>query len=168
MTNKQDSTFLQFDFSTGDGAKQAPLLFSNPLKVITTNDFEAVPTCLEKIEQAVEQGFYVAGYFSYEMTYAFSQDIHVNDSANKMPLLWFGVFKSTTNSAPTSFEKHDFQLGDWNMQITAQTYQDNFEKIMKAIKNKQTNQINYTVPFEASFTGNSYRYYQQLKKAQQS
>ena len=151
MTNNLNHPFLQFDFSTEDGANQAPLLFSNPLNIITTHTYDMVPYCLEQIEQAVLDGQYVAGYFSYELAYVFSQDTELHHVKNHLPLLWFGVFKNPTDERHTANNQKDFHVGNWKMQTSKQAYQDNFHKIMEAIKNKQTKQINYTVPFQASF-----------------
>ena len=43
MKNHKD-TFLQFDFIT-DGSNKEPLLFSNPIEIITTTDLAEVEQC---------------------------------------------------------------------------------------------------------------------------
>lgn len=166
--NQRTIPFLQFDFQLEAGAKQAPLLFSNPSKVITTNDISAVSACLNQINDCLEQGFYVAGYFSYESTYAFSTDISSTDIHNRMPLLWFGVFEQPNETQFASLNQGEFHIDDWQMKKSKQQYEKDFQKVMDAIQANKTNQINYTVPFEAHFSGNPFLYYEQLKQAQSS
>src|SRR5699024_4448125 len=43
-----------------------------------------------------------------------------------------------------------------------------FLKIMEAIRRGEIKQVNYTVPFDTTFNGNSYLYYKRLKKAQKA
>src|SRR5699024_12426877 len=99
MSKPQDDVFLQFDFNTNSGAAEAPLIFTRPLEIISTYSFEKVAICLERIEQKVAAGYYTAGYFSYEMTYALN-NMELNQKQQpKMTLIWFGVFDQTVISS---------------------------------------------------------------------
>ncbi len=168
MKNKQQDDVIQFDFHTGDGAKRAPLLFSNPLDIITTNKLSEVAACMQRIEKALDEQYYVAGYFSYEVTYAL-QKMDYSSQVNKMPLLWFGVFDAPVNTSVVNNKTTGtYQLGSWEMAVSKEQYAADFQQVMNAIEAGRTEQINYTVPFEAPFTGDAYTYYQQLKAAQQS
>ena len=84
-----------------------------------------------------------------------------------MPLLWFGIFKEPLNKKVIA-QEGIFNIGEWKMEETKQHYQEVFNQIMTAIKQGKTDEINYTVPFKAPFSGNSYTYYKQLQNAQQS
>lgn len=168
MSKPQDEAFLQFDFNTNSGAAEAPLIFTQPVEVISTYSFEDVATCLEQIEQKVAAGYYTAGYFSYEMTYALKDMKPDEYHQPKMPLLWFGVFDKPVTPSPPEKNKESFVVGDWEPQTTQTTYEHAFSDIMKAIQRKETAQINYTIPFEATFSGDAYSFYNHLKKAQQS
>ncbi len=162
MKNNLDA-YLQFDFKPTNGAVIAPLVFSKPKRVITTSEFEGIAHCLREIEEANQAGFYVAGYFSYEIVYAL-QHMPYPQFTHKMPLLWFGVFDGVRNE--TIPQKAPFQIGEWQMQASKVDYEKKFNKIMDAIHIGETKQINYTVPFQAKFTGDTYTYYEQLKNAQ--
>lgn len=165
--NNQTDAYVQFDFQSGDGANQAPLLFSNPIDIIMTNDFSEVPACLDKIEKVLDQQYYVAGYFSYELTYAL-QDMDTLTVENTMPLLWFGVFDKPLRTLPENKSSEAFRLGNWEMAISKSQYETDFLQVMAAIEAGTTEQINYTVPFRAPFTGDAHAYYEQLKTAQES
>src|SRR5699024_1155019 len=168
MSKPQDDVFLQFDFNTNSGAAEAPLIFTRPLEIISTYSFEEVASCLEQIEQKVADGYYTAGYFSYEMTYALNNMELNQNQQPKMPLLWFGVFDQPVTPSSSETKEEAFVVGDWKPQVTQTAYERAFSTIMKAIQRKETAQINYTIPFEATFSGDAFSFYNHLKKAQQS
>lgn len=164
MVRKMKNILLQFDFKqTSD---EDSVVFTNPIYMITANKLDEVEFCMDQIERAVQDGYYVAGYFSYEVAYSF-YDVDIKHQNESMPLLSFGVFSSPT-SIPRSEIFGEYHVTNWNMKVTKDDYEKSFQRVMEAIENGVTKQVNYTVPFEASFTGNSYQYYQDLKNAQQS
>lgn len=160
--NKNEQMYIQFNFNR-NGSLKGPLLFSNPVEVITTRDSHEVRHCLEQIDQAVAAGFYAAGYVSYE---ALGEDNHTS-SHNTMPLLTFGIFHKP-EEVQRVVQQADFHVGNWRMIESKETYKQNFDKIIAAIQNGDIEEINYTVPFEAAFEGDSLAYYEQLRKAQQA
>lgn len=152
---------LQFDF------QDTQVIFTEPINIIQTNELSEVEHCLMQVQSAVNNGLYVAGYLSYEVTYAFSKGA-ITKVNNNHPLLWFGVFKAPYEGAPLFSNNNDYHVGTWNMMQSKAQYEAQFAKIMEAIQNGTLDQINYTVPFESTFSGNSYRYYERLRKAQQA
>src|SRR5690625_3942212 len=141
MKNHKD-IFLQFDFKT-DGSNTGPLLFSDPDDIITTDDLADVEQCLMKVESAVNSGLYAAGYASYETIYALQKEIY-SEFENRMPLLWFGIFKEPLNNQVAA-QDGIFNIGEWKMEETKQHYKASFHQIMTAIKQGKTDEINYTV-----------------------
>lgn len=164
MNESKTKPFLQFDFKTNEDQTN-PLCFSEPIKIISTDKTNEIFQCLDEIQYATANGFYAAGYISYEATGAFYPSISPRKD-NKMPLLWFGIFEQQNNFISTDDSK--YVIGNWQMNLSKQEYVHKFNEIMAAIKANQFEQINYTVKFKAPFTGNTYRYYQALKQAQQS
>src|SRR5699024_9334176 len=139
----KNNYFLRFDFQT-DGAEFAPLLFSNPEKIITTNHLEEVSYCMDKIDDMTKKGYYVAGYFSYEIIHSLLHS-KISISNNKMPLLWFGVFRSPTKTMVNETDASGtYDIGKWEIQTNKTAYKNNFNLIMDEIKLGHTNQINYT------------------------
>src|SRR5699024_6217565 len=65
MMNNNQKLNIQFDFKK-DGSNKGPLLFSNPIKIISTSNPHEIQHCLNQIDKAVEEGYYAAGYMSYE------------------------------------------------------------------------------------------------------
>lgn len=154
---------LQFDFKMNNSNN--PVTFTNPVEIITTTNSNNVNLCLEKVNNAIRDGFYVAGFISYEAAYALydlKQTIE-----NEMPILWFGLFKEPTIKQ-FHVEENNFSLDEWKMKVSKHTYKERVLKALQFIQKGLTKQINYTVPFETSFKGNSYDYYIQLKRVQQA
>src|SRR5699024_7265180 len=133
--------FLQFDFKVNQ--QLSPIQFINPLEVISTYEIEEVNDCLQKVNKAVIAGKYVAGYLSYEASYAFYSA--KNREANSdMPIIWFGVY-----DAPAKFTKQksfSFHTEKWQIGCSKDIYKKTFDKIMRELKQGTFKQINYTVP----------------------
>src|SRR5690625_2996058 len=159
----KNNYLLQFDFKWTD--LKSPIQFTDPEEIITAYHLEEIDHCMQKIDQATNNGKYVAGYVSYEATYALQGNI-AKQITNTMPLLWFGVF--TNYSTDIELDRGNFTISNWNMYETKNKYMENFQQIMSNIQKGTFEQINYTIPFHATFTGNPYTYYMQLKQAQQA
>lgn len=155
---------LQFDFLT-DKNNSTPLIFTQPEAVIVAENIQDVKRCFKKVEKAVNNGYYVAGYISYEATYAL-YDVQQNTVPNKLPLLWFGVFQQPTFDEIDTSEQ--FSIGKWNILETKEKYNESLQLIKDAIYDGVTEQVNYTVQFEARFNGDGFTYYNQLKNAQRA
>lgn len=163
MDTINNPPFLRFDFSINN-KNSDPVCFINPVKIISTKYFDNVATCLDEIKCAVNNGYYVAGYMSYEAAYAFTHRMK-DFPAVTMPLLWFGVFTQPTDLSKR--ETEDFSVGNWKLNQSKKEYEKAFQNIQQAIVAGETDQVNYTVQFQAPFSGSSLSYYEQLKHAQQ-
>lgn len=165
MNESKTQPFLQFDFKTNH-EQTKPLCFNNPIKVISTDKIKDIARCLDEVQHATTNGLYAAGYISYEAVEAFYPSIK-SRSDNKMPLLWFGIFDKPSNAMEYEADSN-YEMANWKINVSKQEYEQKFIEIMTAIKSNYFEQLNYTVTFHAAFTGNTYRYYQELKQAQQS
>lgn len=152
---------LQFDFN------QHTTIFTKPVDIIQTNNLSKVHECLQDVQTAIDNGYYVAGYLSYEVTYSFFNNLHTNKE-NKHPLLWFGVFNKPETAITTTSNHTAYTIGTWKIRQSKAQYKKQFSKIMESIQQERIEQINYTVPFDTDFTGNSAHYYERLKNAQKS
>lgn len=155
------NTMLQFDFS--DDNHKEPMVFTNPIRLITTNQANELARCWAELEAAIEEGYYVAGYVSYEAAYSLYGMRSKYDN-EALPLLSFGVFEAPTSSI--TIKKEAYHIGAWKMQASKESYQADFQSIMNAINNGLVEQVNYTVKFKADFDGDAFHYYNVLKNAQ--
>lgn len=163
MTNPNQNGQLFFEFADQTGRKQ-PLFFENPIEIIKIMKLEEVKTAFEKIQAAIEEGYFAAGYLSYEAAPAFDQAFSVQ-SNHKLPLLWFGIFKNPVKKNP---EFQTFKVGEWEPDTSKEEYHTSIKNIKEAIKNGNTYQVNYTIRLRSFFEGDEFAFYHQLSKAQSS
>lgn len=160
--NINNKPFLYFNFkNTNDQIE--PLQFNNPLKIITTDLVDEVIPCLAQVEKAVNAGYYAAGYLSYEAASAFNADFTVHKN-NHMPLIWFGIFNE-----PIKIEldkRNGFNTTPWEPSVSTASYYQAIDKVHEYIKQDKTEQVNYTIKFNSTFTGDAFSFYKQIEEAQ--
>src|SRR5699024_12299109 len=88
------------------------------------------------------------------------------DKINTMTLLVFGIYHKS-RIIKTNIQQSTFQICTWKLLESTTKYKENFHKVMKAIEDGLIQEVNYTVPFKATFIGDSFAYYNQLKNARQ-
>lgn len=156
---------LVFNFADSSG-KSKYRQFSNPIHIYQTNKLTEVISIFKKVERAIDNGYYVAGYVSYEAAPAFEARFHVRTGA-QLPLVWFATFKSPTDLEPTPFI-NEYAVSDWTFTSSQESYHEGIDSIKQAIARGDTYQVNYTSRLQASFTGDDFAFYQQLTKNQQA
>lgn len=161
MTSKEQP-FLYFNFTDDQGIIK-PLQFYNPVKLLVAHSIDEVLPCLHQVQQAVDDGYYAAGYIGYEAAPAFNEHYQVNE-LNNTPLLWFGIFKEPTNEALQT--SNPFHAEPWQPSVSIDTYYKNIDSIQQFIAEGQTKQVNYTFHLNSTFSGDSFAYYKQLEQAQ--
>lgn len=95
---------LQFDFN------KERTSFINPIRIIEAYTIDQVIPALRQVQDAISNGFYAAGFLTYEAAPAFEHSMKVKDSTS-MPLLWFGIFEST-NEVEIKKTEGSFYISD--------------------------------------------------------
>ncbi|MGM0887339.1 MAG: aminodeoxychorismate synthase component I [Bacillota bacterium] len=162
---REDPLSLIFHFTDKQGDSR-PLYFANPKKVITAHSIEDVLPQFQKVQEAIEQGNYAAGYVSYEAAPAFEQSFKVKDGAI-MPLLWFGIFDKPEEEIPEKMTGA-FNLAEWQSETDSNAYRSGFQRIKSEIKKGNTYQVNYTMRLQSQFEGDDFAFFERLKRAQRS
>ncbi len=123
------------------------LYFSDPHKVLQTANVDEVRETLQEVEDLVNiNGWYAAGFVSYEAAPAFDNALQVFDLEG-FPLIWFGLYPEP-RSLKTSEILRDFRglaAYEWQPSIEREEYNNAIEKIKNAIASGQTYQVNYTM-----------------------
>ncbi len=161
------SPSMFFEFADDQGNKQ-PMLFQKPVKILEAHTLKEVIGVFDELEKATDEGYYVAGYVSYEAAPAFDSAYKVNEQGNVMPLVWFGVFGEPIRDEPLSSREQRFDVTDWHVEEPYDAYQINMIAIRDAIEKGDTYQINYTTRMRASFEGDPYTFYKHLSRKQSS
>ncbi|MFD1040098.1 aminodeoxychorismate synthase component I [Virgibacillus byunsanensis] len=157
------SPSLYFDFINYKG-KRHSLLFQNPCKIVAASNIEDVQPAFQEIQNAVDEGYYAAGYLSYEAAPAFDQAFHVHKN-QKMPLLWFGIFDTPVEESLES-NTGEFHTSEWIPKTSVGEYNKYISKIKDYIEQGDTYQVNYTIRMESEFEGDPISFYNQLVQAQ--
>ncbi|MBC2002777.1 aminodeoxychorismate synthase component I [Listeria booriae] len=152
---------MQFDFN---GKTQ---LFSSPEAIIQTDNIEEVTERMQQVEQAIDLGYYVAGYVGYEAAPAFNKHLQTF-APGKMPLLWFGVFREMREVAQAEAPILQPPKLDWQPTTDYASYAKGIRFIRDQIADGNTYQTNYTIRLESAFAEDDENFYEQLKVAQQA
>ena len=127
-------------------------VFSSPVKVYATHDVNNVCRLLAKIENETKNGFFVAGFISYEAAPAFDCS-HMVKPMKNFPLLWFGVY----DIPPVPFyceEDIPFESAglDGSPELAEDEYISSVKKIENYILDGDIYQANYTFRSSLNFS----------------
>jgi para-aminobenzoate synthetase/4-amino-4-deoxychorismate lyase len=161
---QSDEVRLLFEFASANGSIK-PLLFTSPYKIITAGKIEEVVPCLELIHQAVKEGYYAAGFLSYESAPAFDTAFYAKTSS-EMPLLWFGLFFQPSHEEIKSIDS--YSVTKWKPSVNEAEYREAIRSIKNVIQRGETYQVNYTIRLNSCFKGDAFAFFKKLKKAQSS
>ncbi|GGD22187.1 aminodeoxychorismate synthase component I [Pontibacillus salipaludis] len=156
---------FQFNFADQQGVVE-PYVFTNPEYVIEANEVQDIEPAFKRIEEAIEEGMYVAGYVSYEAAPAFDDRFKVALNPD-MPLLKMGVFRDTS-AVPLESTTNDYEVSNWKLQSNYTEYQRGIRAIHEAIEKGDTYQVNYTARLKAEFSGNDHALFNVLSHNQRS
>lgn len=157
--------FLLFDFRD-EQDEPSRLIFRNPIQVISAHQLAEIYPALAEVERAVSQGYYAAGYLSYEAAPAFEQAFTVSPN-HSLPLLWFGIFSNPEIMLNCQFDDK-YTVSEWQSTIQPAEYHQNIQKIKRAISAGDTYQVNYTMRLRSRFEGDDLGYYHRLRHAQRA
>ncbi len=156
---------LLFDFVAEDGNIERKV-FENPIKIVTTTTLQEVRKALDEVQQAVDRGYYAAGYVSYEAAPAFDPAYLVAQHP-QMPLLWFGIYEKPI-VVDEACVQASFRIGKWQGDTDKKRYNKTIQHIKTAIAAGETYQVNYTMRLYAGFFGDDLAYYDHLRLAQRA
>ncbi len=139
--------------------------FRSPINVITALCANDVVDALTLVDRAQRDGFWVAGFASYELGYALEPRLaHLMPPNQKLPLLQFGVYEKPVDCEDPQFG--DVKIGTFDPIWTFAEYEVAFERVKNAICSGDVYQINLTFPMIASFSGDPWAAYLGLVRTQ--
>lgn len=172
------------------------IVFDHPVGEAKAETLSEVYSCLQKMEDLRSQGYYLAGYISYEAGYAFLPRM-ISHSLPDYPLIHFYAFKEKKQGdlvgshlsvftrtlkdsdrpqeAELAFEcprenaqvtSQQAKLFDFKLSEDLQSYSKKIKQIHDYQKSGDTYQVNYTVRQRAQLLGSCESLYENLKKYQ--
>jgi para-aminobenzoate synthetase/4-amino-4-deoxychorismate lyase len=146
--------------------EKKPLLFQDPKFIISCVDPALFIACFRDIENALERGYYLAGFLSYEAGYCFEEKLRQNRTYD-FPLIYLGVYEAPVRCEICS--KHrPFQDGIENLRlnIAKEGYFFNIQTIRDYIAQGEVYQITYCIKLLFEFYGDPFSLYNLLLREQ--
>ncbi|MDP2852650.1 MAG: aminodeoxychorismate synthase component I [Smithellaceae bacterium] len=142
--------------------------FANPLDTITCSSPSGIQKCFRKMESYRQEGYFLAGFFSYELGYFLEDTLNQYCPKTNYPLLWFGVYQEPCNPKACFLENRgtNYTFSSPVLAEKYSSYKRNIAKIKTCLAQGETYQINYTSRYNFNFIGNIFDFYNQLKHHQ--
>ncbi len=155
------------------GPSGAADLFVDPIEIITARTTEDVMPALLQAEGALQRGFWVAGFLSYEAGYALEPKLVALMPENRrVPMVCFGVFAGPNASAAKALLiRADSQaaiadLSAQKVSLDETAYAAVFAKVMDLIQAGDIYQANLSMPMQAQMRGNPLALWGALRRKQ--
>jgi len=141
-----------------------PLLFRDPDYIISCSDPSLFRLAFDKIEEALRQGYFLAGFFSYEAGRCFEKKL---SSAVKsgFPLIYLGAYRGF-HRGRMGEEGGGFRLENPRLNIGRTEYSADIEAIRDDIARGNVYQVTYCIKFNFEFRGGPFSLYCRLLKEQ--
>lgn len=142
--------------------ERKPLLFQDPEFIISCADPALFIKSFEDIETALDQGYYLAGFISYEAGYYFEQKLY-KDKQYDFPLIYLGAYRRPQkNKIDYSKKIPAGSLENLSLNITRKQYSLDIETIRDYIAKGDVYQVTYCIKLLFKYCGGPLRLYYQL------
>lgn len=142
------------------------LLFNNPEYIISCTDPSKFASSFKDMEVALNKGYYLAGFFSYEAGYYFEKKLN-KDKQYDFPLIYLGAYKAPEKNKIIFPELFDTSAPEnLKLNITKSEYSCAIDTIRSYIAKGDVYQITYCIKLFFKFFGDPFSFYSQLLKEQ--
>lgn len=144
--------------------------FRSPLEVLVASTPQEVGPLVSSLREVTEDGYYVAGYLSYEAGYGFV-DLQA-PTTGKEPYAWFGVYQEPERLSPQDVEsglktvESTAAVRDLHLDVSRSDYTAAIEDIRSYIRAGDLYQVNYTAPLHFQYSGDPRALYCRLRQRQ--
>ena len=141
------------------------LYFTDPQRFILVDSLDDILPALHEVEwQTQVNGWYAAGFLSYEAASAFDPALQTR-AASGFPYLWFGLYpRPRSISLPQAEAEKEILV--WRPAIDRATYHSAIVEIKNHIAEGRTYQVNYTMRLQAAFGGDPWKFFLHLAQEQ--
>jgi para-aminobenzoate synthetase/4-amino-4-deoxychorismate lyase len=157
------------------GAPGHSLLFTEPEDIVAVADPDHVGKGVDAIARGVDRGLHAAGMFSYELGYCLEpklRDLLPED--REQPLLWVGLFREAERLTDAETRawldanggQEGSQLSDLDLSWTRDEYARAFRTVQDYIAAGDVYQINLTLKYQFTFSGDPVALYAALRRKQ--
>ncbi len=159
------SPWARFD----DLAEDHALTFSEPRRVLSTNQVSEVLPIIDEVQTATQDGEWAFGYVSYEAAPAFDPGLAVaTTTCEDPPLIWFGLGGAPTKDRPITAPRHGQPAMLWRPDRTAEQHAVAVASVRERIADGEVYQCNLTERLRTTFTDEPLDLYAGLVTAQKA
>ena len=131
------------------------LSFSEPVRVLSSNQASDVAAILSKVQTAsASQGLWAVGWLSYEAASAFDTALEVR-AGSKLPMIWFGLFEQ-----PKYLDRlprpETLKRLEWRATMSESEYVEAFAAVHRHIALGDTYQVNLSFRLRAEGVADPY------------
>lgn len=144
------------------------LRFAGLRQTLRADRADQVPSLLAALNKAAAQGFWTAGFLSYEAAPGIDADLTVRGARDSrdpfahLPLAWFGVFDRRQDVPALSPPNASYSVSRWSPSVRRPVFEAEVECIRDYIKAGDTYQVNHTMRLRAQFSGTDRAFYAAL------
>ncbi len=141
-----------------DDASDRTMLFARPREIIRVDRKADFPAALKRMEAAHAEGYWLAGYMSYEAGHLFEDKLQrLAEDGGEVPYLLFGIFDEPTGEHPFAEPRQRVENEPFISEPRAvwdfATYEDRFDRLHQHLRQGDCYQGNLTFPIEARWSG---------------
>lgn len=141
------------------------LRFAKPNRIISAAKLSEVRAALKEVERLVnENGWYAAGFISYESAPAFDTALQVLRS-DDFPLLWFGLYPEPEIVQLPEVDDGIAEM-NWQPSVEREKYNSAIEKVKEKIAAGRTYQVNYTMRLRSETMVDAWKFFLHLAQNQ--
>ncbi len=170
--SKEGSLWFESAFCKDNGGA---LLFSEPLALLTIASPSAVKPFFERLEKMLDQGYFLAGWLSYEAGYGFEPTSGIGFAqtvaSDAPPLAWFGVYRE-----PQRFSREEVKelfhgtarvsTSLLEFSLSEEEYAASIEQIKAQIAAGNVYQVNFTGRYHFFVDGSAQDLFMALRGTQ--
>ncbi len=134
-----------------EGEDNRTYLFTHPIMVLEVYTAQDVSVFFSRLQHALEQGYYAAGWFSYEFGYLLHPSLShlLEERTPNVPLVWMGIFprprRLDEKARVKLARRKTLENMHLHLNISKKQFMDSIREIHEYIKKGDTYQVNFTI-----------------------
>jgi len=177
VLSRDGSIWMESAFCKKDEA--GALLFFDPLEAVQLTSLSEIRPFFRTLEKKLDEGFFVAGWMSYEAGYGFEAELFSAETVTPSfsPFAWFGVYRAPCRLSRALVDQifsgefsdsDETLLSDLTFDFSGEAYTSTIRKIREEIAAGNVYQVNFTGRYRFTCDAPLQQLYSRLRSLQPS